>query len=263
VRRARNLLALLLACVCLPAVAGASQSASLHVQFTPERLGHGTTVEVTAQIVAPSGDVPSPLTELDVHYPRELGFAVSGLGLATCSQARLEADGPAVCPAESRMGHGSALVQIPTAQEVIQETAELAIVRGPNQDGHLALLFYASGTTPVSAEFAFPGLLLAGPDPNHESIDIIAPLVPSLPGSPDVSVVQLYAALGPLGLFYYEHVAGELVPYRPRGILLPKKCPHRGFLFAAEFGFQDGSHANAQTTVPCPRAGRLPIGSAR
>jgi hypothetical protein len=240
--------------VCIPAGASASQSASLRVRFIPERLGQGTTVDVSAQIAAPAGRVPSPLTELDLRYPRVLGFAVSGLGLATCSEVRLEADGPEACPADSWMGHGSALVQIPTTQEVIQETAELAIVRAPNQDGHLALLFYASGTTPVSAEFGFPGLLVAGPDPDHESIDIVVPLVPSLPGSPDVSVVRLHATLGPLGLVYYERVHGKLVPYKPQGILLPNRCPGGGFPFAAEFGFQDGSHAQARAAVPCPRS---------
>ncbi|MFI4985407.1 MAG: hypothetical protein ACHP93_03340 [Solirubrobacterales bacterium] len=240
----------------MPAVANASQSASLRVRFTPERLGQGTTVEVSAQISSSPGHVPSPLTELDVRYPRELGFAVSGLGLATCSEARLEADGPEACPADSWMGHGSALVEIPTSQEVIQETADLAIVRAPNQGGHLALLFYAIGATPVSAEFAFPGLLLAGPDPNHESIDISVPLVPGLPGSPDVSVVRLHATLGPLGLVYYEHVHGKLVAYKPQGILLPNHCPRGGFAFASELGFQDGGHTSARTTVPCPRVGR-------
>jgi hypothetical protein len=256
VRRAGNLLAPVLACVCLPGVANASQSASLQVRFIPERLGQGTTVELSAQIAAPAGRVPSPLTELDVRYPRELGFAVSGLGLATCSQARIETDGPEACPAESWMGHGSALAEIPTSQEVVQETADLAIVRAPNQGGHLALLFYASGATPVSAEFAFPGLLLAGPDQGHESINISVPLVLGLPGSPDVSVVGLHATLGPRGLVYYEHVHGKLVAYKPQGILLPNHCPRGGFAFAAEFAFQDGGHTSARTTVPCPRVGR-------
>jgi len=253
VPRARSLLAVLIACAYLPSAAHATQSARLHVAFTPERLGQGTTVEISVRIVATAGRVPSPLTELDVRYPRQLGFAVSGLGLATCAQARLEAYGPEGCTAESWMGRGSALVDVPTTQEVIQETAELAIVRAPNENGHVGLFFYATGRDPVSAEFAFSGVLLPGKGQSHERINISVPLVPSLPGSPPVSVVRLDAAFGPLGLFYYERVRGKLVPYKPRGILLPNRCPHGGFAFSAAFAFLDGSHGEAKATVPCPR----------
>jgi hypothetical protein len=242
---------LLLVCACLPTTAHATQSATLHVTFTPERLGQDTTLNFSAQITAPADRVPSPLIALDVRYP-DLGIAVSGLGLATCFQARLEASGPAGCPADSRMGEGNALVEIPIGPEILQETAQVAILRAPEQEGHLALLIYASGTTPVNAQIVFPGLLLPAPAPYGASIHINVPLVESLPGAPDVAVVRLHATLGPQGLTYYEHVRGRLLAYKPRGILLPNKCPHGGFAFDATFAFLDGSHATAHTTVPCP-----------
>jgi hypothetical protein len=255
VRQARDLLALLLlACACLPATAHATQSARLHVSFTPEHLGQGTTVNVSAHIAAPPDRVPSPLSELDIRYPSDLGFDVSGLGLATCSQATLETLGPDGCPADSRMGQGSALAEVPFGPEIIQETAAVAIVRAP-REGQLALLFYANGETPVSAPIIFPGLLLPGPG-SEESIHINVPLVPSLPEAPDVAVVELHATLGPHGLTYYEHVHDQLVAYHPQGVLLPNKCPHRGFAFSATFSFLDGSHARAYAVVPCPLEGR-------
>jgi hypothetical protein len=252
VHRSRNLLAWLLVCACLPATAHAAPSARLHIAFIPERLGQSTTLEFGAQIAVPAGGVPPPLTELDVRYPGDLGVAVGGLGLATCSKKRLEALGPEGCPANSRMGEGSALAEIPIGPVIVQETAQVAILRGPEQEGHLALLFYATGTTPVFAQIAFPGLLLPAPAPYGASIHIDVPLVPSLPGGPDVAVVRLHATLGPLGLTYYERVRGRLVAYKPQGILLPKKCPHGGFAFGASFAFLDGSHANANASVQCP-----------
>jgi hypothetical protein len=250
VYRARALLASLLACVCLPASAHAGQSARLHVSFTPERLGQGTTVNISIQIAAPAGYVPPPLTELEVAYPRDLGFDVSGLGLATCSETRLQALGPEGCPADSRMGHGTALAEIAIGPEIEQEAAEVTIFRAP-QEGKIALLFDANARTPVSALLIFPGLFLPGPG-SDESIRIDVPLVPSLPEAPDVALIRLHATLGPQGLTYYEHTHGQFVAYHPQGILLPHKCPHGGFPFTATFRFLDGGHTSARSTVPCP-----------
>lgn len=224
---------------------------SFRVTFTPERLGHGTTVNVSAQIAAPADSVPPPLTTLDIHYPRQLGVATGGLGLSTCTQATLQALGPEGCPANSRMGQGTATAEIPIGPIIIRETAEVAIIRGPEREGHLALLFYAEGKTPVNAQIAFPGLLRPGPE-GDESIHIDVPLVPSVPEGPDVAVVRLHATLGPRGLTYYEHTHGHTIAYRPQGVLLPNKCPRGGFAFSATFGFLDGSTTNAQATVPCP-----------
>jgi hypothetical protein len=257
-RAHRNLIfAGLALCACLPAPAHASPSAKLHVSFVPDRLGQSTTLEFNAQIADPDDRVPPPLTELDVRYPGSLGVAVGELGLATCTKKQLEALGVEGCPADSRMGEGSATAEIPIGPVILQETAKVAILRGPEQEGHLALLFYATGDTPVFAQIPFTGLLLSSPAPYGASIHIDVPLVPSLPDGPDVAVIRLHATLGPRGLTYYEHVRGKLVSYKPRGILLPKKCPHGGFAFSATFAFLDGSHTSADTSVPCLTAKRL------
>jgi hypothetical protein len=245
------ILAALSLCACLPAAAHAAPSAKLHVSFVPYQLGQSTTLEFNAQILASGARVPPPLTELDVRYPGSLGVAVGELGLATCTKRTLEALGAEGCPADSRMGEGSATAEIPIGPEVIQENAKVAILRAPEQGGHLALLFYATGETPVFAQIPFPGLLLPSPPPYGASIHIDVPLVPSLPDGPDVSVVHLHATLGPLGLTYYEHVGGKLVGYKPRGILLPKRCPQGGFRFGATFAFADKTSTTAHTSVPC------------
>lgn len=250
--RTGGLLITLLAWGCLLSTAQAAPSAKLHVGFIPERLGQSTTLEFSAQISVPNGRVPPPLTELDVNYPSSLGVAVGELGLATCSKKRLKTLGAGGCPADSRMGEGSATAEIPIGPEILQETAKVAILRAPEQEGHLALLFYATGETPVFAQIPFSGLLLSSPPPYGASIHINVPLVPSLPGGPDVAVIRLHATLGPHGLTYYEHLHGKLVRFKPKGILLPKRCPHGGFAFSATFAFLDGSHTTSNTRVPCP-----------
>jgi hypothetical protein len=147
-RRTTSLLALLALCASLAAPTRAASSARLHIAFLPERLGQGTTIEFNAQIVASSARIPPPVTELDVRYPDQLGVAVGNLGAATCSRKKLEAAGPEGCPADSHMGEGSALAEIPIGPEIIRETARVAILRAPEREGHLELLFYAAGEPP-------------------------------------------------------------------------------------------------------------------
>jgi hypothetical protein len=247
-----HLLTSLLLCACLPAGAQAAPTVNLHARFVPEQLGRNTTLEFSAQISTTDSPVAPPLTELDVRYPQDIGISVGELGLETCTRTTLEMLGPEGCPADSRMGEGSALAEVPIGPHVFREEATVTILRAPEENGHLALLLFASGLSPVYAQIAFTGLLLPATIPYGGSVDIAVPLVPSLPGGPDVSVVQLKATLGPRGLTYYEHVRGRLVAYKPRGILLPRKCPREGFAFSASFTFLDGSHTSAETNVPCP-----------
>ena len=253
-RQARNLLAALLLGACLqPTAAHATPSVELRATLAPERLGRATTVGFGFQIAGPNGQAPPPLTAVDVRYPGNLGIALSDLGLATCSPVTIETLGVKACPANSLMGFGTAIAAIPVGPATNREAASVTLVRAPSQAGHLALMFYAEAIAPVSAQIVFPGLLLPTPAPFGGRINIDVPLVPSLPGAPYVAVTKLHATLGPEHITYYEHVHGKIVAYNPRGILLPNSCPRGGFPFAATFGFQDGSRANAHTIVPCPR----------
>jgi hypothetical protein len=212
-------------------------------------LGDPTTLAIHVQIAAPAHHVPSPLTALNLRYPSTLGIATSGLGIATCAQATLETLGPESCPTDADMGQGNVLAELPIGAKIVQEAVEIAILRAPEEHGHFALLFYADGGTPISAQITLPALLL--PTPNAGNIHIRIPPVPSLPGAPNVAVTELNATLGPPGLTYHERSHGKTTSYHPTGILLPDQCPHGGFPFIASLTFEDGSHAAARTAVPC------------
>ena len=235
-----------LACALQPGAAWAGQSASISTAFIPERLGAPTTLSLGFQISAPAGQVPSPLTGVDFHYPANLGIATSGLGVASCPIAPLEAHGPSICPPNSRMGSGSAFVEIPVGGEIDTERGNIALVAGPSQNGYIRLLVAATGFTPVAARVVMPSLLQAG------DLKLTVPLVESLPGAADVSVVRVHVTLGG-NLTYYERRHGKLVPYTPKSVVLPKTCPRGGFKFSATFSFQDGTQAQAARTVACPR----------
>jgi hypothetical protein len=254
VQRACAIVVALLLCAFLSPAARAGQRVTLSASFTPERLGHGTTVGFGFEVAGASGSVPSPLTGLEIRYPGNIGLALSGLGLEECLPARLEAYGPQGCPADSLMGYGSALAEIQVGPETVRENVEIAIAQAPIQNGHVALLFYAKGLRPVDARIVFPGLLLPAPAPFGGLVQINVPLVASLPEAADVAVVRVRATLGPEHLTYYKRVRGKMMAYKPRGIILPDRCPRGGFPFAATFIFQDGTHASASTQVPCPYA---------
>jgi hypothetical protein len=250
-RVGRTLIPVLLACAFLPAATGAAPSVKLNATLTPEHLGQGTTVGFELQITA-GGETPPPITALDVFYPENLGIAVSGLGLATCTPQTLETFGPHGCPANSRMGYGTAVIEVPLGPEAFIETAHITILRAPTHDGHLALLFNIEGKEPVSAQIVLDSLLLPTPAPYGGRIGIPIPIVPSLPAGPDASVVRLHATIGPQHITYYEQLHGRTIAYRPKGLQLPNSCPRRGFPFAATLTFLEGSQVSAHASVRCP-----------
>ena len=252
------LLAYACACAWLATTAGATTNvaepkAKLSAALSPERLGRGTTIIFGFTIATTTGQVPSPLTGLDLYYPANLGIGTSGLGLETCSAATLEIDGPEGCPSQSQMGYGKGLVEVPFGPELLHETTQTSIFMAHIHEGHLGLLFYAEGHSPVSAQIAFSGLVLPAKNPFGGDLATTIPLVPTLPGAPNAALVQLRSTIGPLHLTYFEHTRGKFLPYHPRGIVLPLTCPRGGFRFAATFAFENGSHTSARTAVPCPR----------
>jgi hypothetical protein len=239
-------------CLDLVTAASATQSVRLEPSFTPYRLGAAATIDFSLQIQAPPGQIPSALTEVEVRYPQNLGFALSGLGLAVCSPAMLEEAGASGCPADSIMGGGSATAELRFGPQLVTEDAPISIARAPDQEGHIALLLYASGPSPVNTQILSPAQLLPTSPPFGGRLNMQLPIIPSVPGAADVAIVALSVTIGPQGLTYYERAEGATLAYTPKGILLPKTCPHGGFPFAATVSFLDGSHPEARTTLPCP-----------
>lgn len=225
----------------------------LHAALIPKRLGAGTTIEFSFTITFPAGELATPVRTIDLLYPANLGIATSGLGLSTCRASALEALGPPGCPPDSVMGYGSGTVQVPFGPEILRERARITTFMAPLQNGHLGLLFYANGESPVSEQLVFSGLVLAAAAPFGGELSTQLPLVPTVPEAPDAALVQLDITIGPSHITYYEYLKGHFIPYHPRGIHLPRTCPRGGFRFAAGFAFENGTHADADTAVACPR----------
>ncbi len=252
-RVARSLLVALLVAGVAASAARATPRVRMKASLTPERLGSGTTVGFGFDVVTHANEVPPPITAIELRYPANLGFALSGIGLQTCAApATPEVVHPLECPLDAVMGTGEVLAELEVESLRVKEPAHVTIYRGPNRKGHLALLFYAEGGSPVSAQIVFPGLLLPASGPFGGAIAIHVPAVHSWPESPALSIVRLRASVGPEHLTYIRHIGGRIVSYVPRGILLPRRCPRGGFRFVGRFHFADGSHTSAKAVVPCP-----------
>lgn len=148
------------------------------------------------------------------------------------------------------MGVGIAVAAVPLGPEAIYEQTRASIVRAPEAGDRIAMYFNVEGNTPVLARLVLPGVLTSSGS-GYESIDIHVPLVEGVVGGGDVSVVSLRATLGPRSLTYYEHTSRGYVPYKPRGILLPNRCPRRGFHFTVRLSFASGQSASAKAAVGC------------
>ena len=247
-------------CFCGSALA--AQTASLYASFSLDHLGAHATIFLGFRISSIPPASQSPLTNVSVLLPGEMGLATSGLGLENCRLDTLEERGPWDCPADALMGRGTATAEIPIGGETISESAQIEVFSAPVREGRLALWVFADGHTPVDAEPVFPAAVVSAPPPYGEAVDATIPLIPTLPGSPNVAVTRFNMALGSTArgldhFSYYKSVRGRRVAYAPEGLLLPPVCPHGGFPFEAQFVFQDETTAIARTTVPCPRANHL------
>jgi hypothetical protein len=238
----------------LPAAAGAAQTVSLHTSFSPDRAGASTTITFGFTIAGSEGRAPSPLLGIDLHLPGGLGLARDTLGLAVCEPEDLYVEGPEGCPANSHVGYGSAVAEVPYGPETVYEEAQVYAYRGETENDHVTILFFTEALGPVYAALVFPGALIEDTGPFSGSIDTTVPLIPSVPGGPNVSVQRFQSTFGPSGLTYERELHGRIVHFQPRGVTVPRQCPPGGYPFAADFVFEDGSRQTVNSTAPCPSA---------
>lgn len=255
-RRPRALLAALLLGllgVLAPASAvAAPPHIELHTSFDPDRLGAGTTIFYSFEVIGAHHKPPPALTGIDLHLPKGMGLATSTLGLATCEPSVLLAEGLGACPPNSRVGYGTAVVQVPFTPANVSEEASVEALFGPPRNEHLVVLFYVDGRTPISAQLVFPGELLPDAGTSGARLFTSIPVIPAVPEGPDVSVVSFHSTIGPHHLLYYRSEHGRTVAYHPKGISVPLTCPRHGFPFFGQFTFADGAHVTARSIVPCP-----------
>lgn len=242
----------LLLCSWLSVGARAAERVALHTSFSPDRLGASTTIGFGFQISSTEGGLPSPLTHVDLRMPEGMNYITSTLGIASCRPEALIVKGLKGCSPNSRLGYGSAFVEVPFGTGAGREIPNIQALMGPPHNGNVVVLFYADGRAPVFAQLVFQGELVAASESFGESLDTTIPLIPSVTNGPPVSILRVESTIGPSHLVYEKRVHGRVVHYRPKGVAVPDRCPRGGFPFEGDFTFLDGSKVTAKSTVPCP-----------
>jgi hypothetical protein len=254
-RRVRIPVAALFCCAFLFAAAGPAQAEeTLQITkagFSPDKLGVPTNVFGEATIGATNGPVPAPITHVNVYGPAGVTLNLEGTGV--CTVAKLENVGPSACPTDSKAGFGGGLGIYELAKEIIHENFTLEFFLGNNHPGHVELLIYLNGSTPVSIQLVFTARVIQGPKPYGLGFSLNVPLIKTLPEASYASAVSSFLTLGAKNVAYFKRVHGKRKLFHVKGIITPKKCPRGGFPVASQFSFLDGSTVMAKSTIPCPR----------
>jgi hypothetical protein len=232
------------------------EAVKLHTDFQPDRLGASTTIGFGLVVTNTNGGVPAAVTRLDLRFPAGINTNTSELGLGICQPLTLMLQGPEGCPSNSRVGFGTAFVEVAVGETLVQESTSITTFFGPPKTAD-EVLFYANGSSPVDAQLVFPAQLKSQTKGIYGGeLEANVPLIESWPNGPYVVLTRLESTIGPSHLTYYIHSHGKTQAFHPKGIAVPTTCPRKGFPFAAELTFTDGTEVTATHRVPCP--GRRP-----
>jgi hypothetical protein len=249
-RRASTCLALLaIAVLGVTGIANAAPTVTMKAKAVPipgfpgtgNILGAGAAVQAEFTISGTEyGGFASPLTGVNFFLPG--GTKLHTAGFATCSEATLQAKGPAGCSKKSQAGPvGSASGVVSFGTERVHENLTVQPFFSPGG----GLEFFAGGVTPVSIELIAKGKLLSSSvAPFGPKLVTEVPLVETVPGALDGSVEHIAVKVGA------AYKKGKKTVYYGT---LPKKCPKGGFPVKAELSFLSGETAVAEYKAPCPK----------
>ncbi len=253
--KVRIIATILAGCALLLGVATAAQAEETvtitKAGFSPDLLGVPTNVFGAATIGSTNLPVPSPITHINVLGPAGLTLNLEGTG--TCTAAILENTGPQACPADSKAGFGGGEGAYEIAHEIIHENFTVDFFLGNNKPGHVELLIYLDGATPVSIQLVFTAPVIQEPKPYGLGFSLNVPLIKVLPEASDASAISAFFTAGAKNVAYFKKVHGKKKLFHVKGIITPKTCPHGGWPGASEISFEDGTTVKSTTKIPCPK----------
>jgi hypothetical protein len=227
-----------------------AQSANVQLRFNPDQLNVPTNLTAAATLGALGGGLAAPVTGLVVYLPAGLRLEVQGAG--SCSSAKLEAEGPAACPGDSRIGFGGGVGVIDFAGELTREPFTLDLFLGPSHHGAPTVLGYFSAVAPVAVEMLVRAQEIRAPAPYGLGFNFQIPSIGTLPGLSDASIESLFITLGASDVAFYTTVHGRRVLRHLQGIVTPRRCAAGGFPYEALVSFQDNTNLVTQGAIPCP-----------
>ncbi len=218
------LMAMAVIALQVPAGASADEQLSLAPQVSGSPGGPGT-IAITLSDSSTTGGLPAPITGAFAAYLPH-GPTYDFTAFPTCSVTIIQAAiGSAPnCPAHSLLATGSAAVSVYLVQK-----------------SPLTVEFWGNGTQPVAETLQFPGTATAAATPYAYKLSLNVPIIATVPGGPDGSVLSVS-----LKLAQSMKVGRKTVSL----ITLPKRCSG-SFHWGAQASFQDGTTAMTSTATAC------------
>jgi hypothetical protein len=215
-------------------------SVLLAAALSPRRPGDRASLTLSLRYRGSRGALPAPLQRATLQLSAGMSLFVPRL--RSCTAMRLRARGVRGCPVQAQLGTGHALVQVHVGSQTVNERVALHAFLGPPRNLQPTFEVLAQAFSPVQQSLVIGGLVQPGGGaPYGEALVLSIPPIPTLPLAPEGSIVALTLTVG---------VAGH---NDRSSVLVPSFCPPRGFPFAAELTYVDGSTDHAQATIPCPR----------
>ncbi len=193
-----------------------------------------------ATIATPDGSKPSALSKLVFFFPHA---TVNAGAFPKCSVAKLKAHGARGCPAGSRLGKGTSLID---ASPLLNPAhADITMFNGPRRHGNPTFLFMAQARE-VQVTLYLQGTLSRQRGRFGYKLTMPFPKIPTITGFPDASVSQFQVNVQALGRRH-----GRRVPL----LEAPTSCPSPGWVFEGDFSFYDGQSGSARNTIGCTLTG--------
>jgi hypothetical protein len=223
------------------APAQATTSATILPSFSRDHLGAKSSLTFTIHYSGGLSGVPSPVRRSLLRFPAGLSLELPALD--SCAPARLRARGIRGCRLQSKLGDGSALVEVRAGSQTLTENVALSLFLGAPHNLQPTFAILAQGHTPFDERVVLNGSMLSDRPPYGQALSILLPPIRTLTFEPDASIVSFSLVIGSSD--GRHGTAADAV-------IVPSSCPAGGFPFAAEFTYADGSSGSAAATVPCP-----------
>jgi hypothetical protein len=184
-----------------------------------------------ARLGMDDGTVPSPLKHMAFSFTR--GAKVHPEAFATCSMDVINREGPAACPAASRVGTGKAVAA------ALQTTfdATVTVYNGPKVAGGRQLIVYARALGTVAIPIV--GTLKRTSGRYGWVLDLPVPRIMTVGEENDAAITSFTVTVGGTG-------RGK-VPF----IEAPTSCAKPGWPFLGTFTYADGSRGSSSATIAC------------
>ena len=188
---------------------------------------------IRATVDAASNATPPAVRKLQIALPD--GFTTTLPAIASCIAPDFDASGSAACPADSRLGTGSAsFVYAAGAVRIAASTEEVVLFHGARRGATSGLHLYARIAKPIAFSFSIPGTIEDRPAPAGPLVTFDLSRVAQPDASTRVAVTRAAFDLD-------------------RG-LVGGPCPAGLWTFAARLEYVGGGADESRAQAPCSSA---------